>query len=125
MRERPVESELLDLERMYWTAIMEKDAVVARQLSHDRCVVTAADGGATPVDPASFREIMDALPWILDAFELEDMHVRLVGDDVAIVAYTVKETLIVEGAPMMREAADSSTWIRTDGRWLCAHHVMA
>jgi len=121
---RTVESELVDLERMYWTAIQEKDAVVALQLSHDRCVVTGAQG-ASRVDAGSFREIMDAAPWILDDFELKDVQVRLVSEDVAIVAYRVKESLIVEGRPLSLEASDSSTWIRSNGRWLCAYHAMA
>ena len=124
MAERPIERELHDLETMYWTAIMEKDAVVALQLSHDHCVVTGAEG-VSEVDPLSFREMMDAAPWILDDFELKDVQVKLVCDDVAIVAYKVKESLIVEGKPMTLEASDSSTWIRTNGRWLCAHHAMA
>jgi len=124
MAERPVERELIELEKQFWTAIMEKDAVVALQLSHDRCVVTGAQG-ASHVDALSFREIMDAAPWILDDFELKDVQVRLVSEDVAIVAYKVRESLIVEGRPLSLEAADSSTWIRSNGRWLCAHHVMA
>src|SRR4051794_8379084 len=62
MEKKTVESELADLERKFWTAIMEKDAVVALQLSHDHCVVTGSQG-ACPIDPASYREIMDAAPW--------------------------------------------------------------
>jgi hypothetical protein len=37
----------------------------------------------------------------------------------------VRESLIVEGKPMTVEAVDSSTWIRSQGRWLCARHAMA
>jgi len=121
---RTIETELVNLEKMYWTAIQEKDAVVALQLSHDRCVVTGAQG-ATPIDAGTFREIMDTAPWMLDDFELSDVQVSLVSEDVAIVAYRVKESLIVEGRPLSVEAADSSTWIRSNGRWLCAHHAMA
>ena len=48
-----------------------------------------------------------------------------VSEDSAIVAYKVKESLIVEGRPLTLEAADSSTWVRTNGRWLCALHTEA
>ena len=119
-----VERELHELEKRYWTAIMEKDAVAALHLSHDHCVVTGSRG-ACQVDPVAMREIMDAAPWMLDSFVLEALQVSLVKDDVAIVSYRVKESLIVEGKPMGIEAADTSTWIRTDGRWLCARHAMA
>ena len=124
METRPVESELLDLERKFWTAIMEKDAVRALHLSHDRCVVVGSDG-ACQVDPLAFREIMDAVPWVLDDFELDHVQVSLVKDDVAIVSYKVRESLIVEGKPLTVEAVDSSTWVRSDGRWVCARHAMA
>jgi hypothetical protein len=118
------ERELLDLEKLYWTAIMEKDAVVALQLTHDPCIVTGASG-ASQLEPAALAEWMEGAPWILDDFELRDVQVRLVRDDVAIVAYKVKESLIVEGRPLTVEAADSSTWIHSDGRWRCAHRVLA
>ena len=124
MEQRAVESELLDLERKYWTAIMEKDAVAALHLSHDHCVLTGSQG-ACQVDPVALREIMDAAPWMLEDFELQAMQVSFVKDDVAIVSYKVKESLIVEGQPMGLEAADSSTWINSNGRWLCARHAMA
>jgi hypothetical protein len=124
MEKRSVQSELADLERKYWTAIMEKDAVVALQLSHDQCVLTGAQG-TSHIDGAALREIMDVAPWILDDFELDGVQVSLVNDDVAIVSYKVRESLIVEGKPFTVEASDSSTWIRSNGRWLCACHAMA
>ena len=124
METRSVETELAELERKFWTAIMEKDAVVALHLSHDRCVVTGAQG-ACHADAGSFREIMDTLPWILDDFELKGVQVSLVQEDVAIVSYEVRESLIVEGKPLTVEATDSSTWIRSGGRWVCARHAMA
>ena len=124
METRSVEIELAELERKYWTAIMEKDAVVALQLSHDQCVVTGAMG-TSHIDAVSFREVMDVAPWILDRFELEGLQVSLVKEDVAIVSYKVRESLIVEGEPLTIEARDSSTWIRSNGRWVCACHAMA
>jgi hypothetical protein len=51
--------------------------------------------------------------------------VRLVHDDVAIVAYKVKESLTVDGKPLTLEAADSSTWVRSPGGWVCAMHTEA
>ena len=29
----------------------------------------------------------------------------------------------VDGQPLSLDAADSSTWVRTDGRWQCAMHT--
>jgi uncharacterized protein (TIGR02246 family) len=122
MANHSVETELLDLEKRYWDAIKDKDAVVATQLSHDPCIVTGAQGVST-LDRESLARMMEQAPWTLDDFELENVQVQLVRDDVAIVAYTVKESLIVDGRPLTLEAADSSTWVRANGRWLCALHT--
>ena len=46
-------------------------------------------------------------------------------DDVGVVAYKVKEHLTVDGQPLTLEAADSSTWVRRDGEWVCALHTEA
>jgi hypothetical protein len=43
----------------------------------------------------------------------------------AIVAYQVHEELTVDGKPVTLDAADSSTWVRRNGRWLCALHTEA
>ncbi len=64
--------------------------------------------------------------YTLDEFEVkDDVQARLPGDDVAIVAYRVHEQLTVEGEPVTLDAADSSTWVRRDGRWVCALHTEA
>jgi hypothetical protein len=120
----PGEEEMLNLEKLYWSAIKEKDAVVARQLSLDPCIITGAQGVAE-LDHDALSKMMENAPWSLEDFELSDVQVRLVRDDVAIVAYKVKESLKVDGKPVTLEAADASTWIRSDGHWVCALHTEA
>jgi uncharacterized protein (TIGR02246 family) len=124
MTDRTAEDDVRLQEQRYWNAIKDRDAVEAMHLTHDPCIVTGAQG-VSEVSRESFVKMMDGAAWTLDDFELEDVQVRLLGDDVAIVAYKVKESLTVEGKPVKLEAADSSTWIRRDGRWLCALHTEA
>jgi len=124
MSDRNVENELVELEKRYWTAIQDKDPVVALQLTHDPCIVTGAQGVAS-LDRDKLAMMTEGARWTLDDFELDDVQVQLVRDDVAIVAYKVKETLLVDGKPLTLEAADSSTWVRSNGRWLCALHTEA
>ena len=70
--------------------------------------------------------MLQATSYTLDRFVLKDgAQVRLLRDDVAIVAYQVHEELPVEGKPVTLDAADPSTWVRRDGRWLCALHTEA
>jgi hypothetical protein len=61
--------------------------------------------------------------WTLHDYTLSDVQVRQLTDDVAVIAYKVREKMTVEGKPLTLEAADASTWIRKNGRWLCALHA--
>jgi len=125
MAHKIIEKELVELERKYWQAIKEKDVDAAIRLTDDPCIVTGSQG-ITRVDRQTLAKMMQAAPWTLHTFELSnDVQVRLLQDDVAIVAYKVREELTVEGKPVTLEAADSSTWVRRDGRWVCALHTEA
>jgi ketosteroid isomerase-like protein len=124
MAVQSLETQVLSLEKRYWTALREKDTEAALELTCDPCIVAGASG-VSQVDHKAFAKMMDSAPWSLESFELDDVKVRMVADDVAIVAYTVKESLTVDGKPLELEAADASTWIRSDGIWKCALHTEA
>jgi uncharacterized protein (TIGR02246 family) len=119
-----IEQELMALEHQFWQAIKDNDAESAMRLSDDPCILTGAQGvGSLP--RAAFIGMMQNAPYTLHAFELKDPQVRMISDDVAIVAYRVHEELTVDGKRVEIDAADSSTWVRRDGRWLCALHTEA
>jgi ketosteroid isomerase-like protein len=123
MATKTIESELLGLEKRYWQAIKDKDIDAAMRLTDDPCIVAGARGIAR-VDRQKFVTIMKAAPYTLHEFEIkDDAEVRLLGDDVAILAYNVHEELTVEGKPVTLDAADSSVWVRREGRWVCALHT--
>jgi hypothetical protein len=123
MATRTIESELLDLEKRYWQAIKDKDADTAMRLSDEPCILTGAQGVGS-INRKTLGELMKAPSYTLDRFELKDgAQVRGLRDDVAIVAYQVHEELTVDGKPVALDAADSSVWVRRDGRWLCALHT--
>jgi len=123
MATKALESELLDLEKQYWRAIKEKDAKTAMNLTDDPCIVTGAQG-VSLLEPKAFEKIIADPSWTLDEYEFkDDPEVRLINDDVAIVAYKVQEKMTVEGQPVTLEAADASTWVRRGGRWVCAVHT--
>jgi len=125
MDSKTIEKEIVELERQYWQAIKEKDIDVMMRLTDDPCIVTGSQGVAR-VDRQTFEKMMRAAPWTLNTFELSDeVQVRLLREDVAIVAYKVREELTVEGKSVTMEAADSSTWVRRNGCWVCALHTEA
>jgi hypothetical protein len=117
-----IERELLALERQYWQAIKDKDVDAAIRLSDDPCIVTGAQGVGA-IDRESLAAMMKQAQYTLDAFELkEGAQVRLLDDNVAILAYKVHEELTVDGESVSLDAAESSTWVRRNSHWVCAAH---
>ena len=122
---RMVEDEVAGLEKKYWQALKDRNYEGALKLTANPCIVTGSQG-VSELDHATYRKMMnEQKQWTLEDYELADVKVRMLGDDVAIVAYKVREDMTVEGKPLKLEAADTSTWVRKDGRWLCALHTEA
>ena len=118
-----VEQEIVELEKQYWRAIRDRDSEAAMRLTDEPCIVTGAQGAAS-IDKRQFANMLQSPQWTLHEFEIgDDAQVRLIGDDVAVIAYKVKERMTVEGRPLTLQAADASTWVRRDGRWRCALHT--
>jgi uncharacterized protein (TIGR02246 family) len=118
-----LEKELLALENRYWRAIKENNVDAALALTDDPCIVAGASG-VSRVDKETFKKMMTGAPWTLHEFEIkDDAEVRLINDDVAVLAYKVRETMTVDGKPVTMEANDASTWVRRDGNWVCALHT--
>jgi hypothetical protein len=124
MTDGPIEAKLLDYEKQYWQAIKDRDVPAAMRLTDDPCIITGAQGVAR-ITRTAFAGMLQAGGWTLHEFTLTDVQVRLLGDDVAVLAYKVKELLTVDGKSLTVEAADSSTWIRREGEWMCALHTEA
>ena len=124
MTDGPIEAKLVDYEKQYWQAIKDRDVPAAMRLTDDPCIITGAQGVAR-ITRTAFAGMLQAGGWTLHEVTLSDMQVRLLGDDVAVLAYKVKERLTVDGKPLTVEAADSSTWVRREGEWMCALHTEA
>jgi uncharacterized protein (TIGR02246 family) len=117
-----VEKELTKLENDYWQAIKDRDAAVAMKLTDESCIVTGAQGVGR-IDKKTLEAMMKGATYELKDFEVSDFQIQMLRDDVAIVAYKVREKLTVDGKPVTLDAADASTWVKRDGRWLCALHT--
>src|SRR5436190_17898352 len=95
-----IDQELRRLEAQYWDAMKRKDESTAMRLSDDSCVVVGAKGVGT-LDRARLGEMLKQARYELTRYEMENKTfiVRKLTDDVAIVAYEVREDLIVDGKP--------------------------
>jgi uncharacterized protein (TIGR02246 family) len=122
MKSHAVEQELLELEKQFWQAIKDKNAEATARLSDDPCLITGAQGVGR-IDKQAMMGLTKAQSYTLHDFRISDPQVRLLGDEVAVLAYNVHEELTVEGKPVTIDAADASTWVRRDGRWVCALHT--
>ena len=119
-----VENELVDLERRYWQALQDGDDATALALTDDPCIVAGAQGVAS-LDRRTMADMLKQATWKLQRFTIDDAKVRMLGDDAAVLAYTVHEVLTVDGKPVKLQASDASTWVRRDGHWVCALHTEA
>jgi hypothetical protein len=117
-----LEEEILGLETKFWQSMIDKDSETGAQLSADPCIVTGAQGVAR-IDRETFAKMMDTGQGELHAFAFSDVQVEQVTEDVAVIAYKVREDLTVDGEKLTMEAADASTWVRESGNWTCVLHT--
>ena len=117
-----LKTEILALENKFWQSMIDKDADAGAQLIAEPSIVTGAQG-VSGIDRKSFAKMMEMGDWALHAYEFTDVKVEAVTDDVAIIAYKVREDLTVDGKKITMEAADASTWVRNGKEWLCALHT--
>lgn len=118
------EKELLALERQYWQSLKDGDAEQSARMSDDPCIVTGASGVGR-IDRPSLEKMLATATWKLTGFEISSPVTKFLTDDVAVIAYKVHEELLVDGKSVKLDAADTSTWIRRNGRWVCAVHTEA
>ena len=118
------EQELIDVERRFWNAMQDKDAVTASNLTDDQCVIVGAQG-VSAIDAKTMAKLTSEGTWELKhyAFDERARQIRFLTEDIAIVAYPVQERVIVDGETLPIEANDSSVWVRRDGHWRCALHT--
>ena len=117
-----VEQELTQAEERFWEAMKEKDIRALEELTDFPCLVTGAQGVGS-IDRETFAKMVRDARWIIEEATLSEFQTRRVSDDVAIVAYKVREQLRVDGKPVTLEAADLSTWVRRNGSWACVAHT--
>jgi hypothetical protein len=114
--------QFVQLEQQYWQAIKDGDLAMLNRLTEDPCVVAGAQGVGV-IDRAMYEKMLAGAKWKVLDFSLSDVQVRMATDDVVLVAYKVREDLVVEGEQLTLNAADTSVWIKKSGQWVCALHT--
>lgn len=117
-----IEKEILSLENAYMRAIQQHDTSRVMELTELPCIVTSA-GGATKMDEKLMTKMMKEPMYELKSYEMKDITVQPVGDDVALIAYKISQEFILEDKPLKLDTVNSSTWVRRGGQWRCALHT--
>jgi hypothetical protein len=118
------ESEILALEREYWRSMIEKDSAVASRLTADQSIIVGAQGVGM-VSKQQIGILIQSDKWTLKKFEFSNVTFNSIDENTAIIAYSVKENIEVDGKPLTLEANDSSVWSRRSGTWECVLHTEA
>jgi hypothetical protein len=116
--------EVLEHERRFWNAMRAKDGEAASQMTDQNCIVVGAQG-VSAINPDTMGRLTREGEWELERYTFDEAaaQVHFLNDDIALVAYPVKERLTVDGKQVNLEANDSSVWVRRDGEWRCAMHT--
>jgi ketosteroid isomerase-like protein len=113
---------IVDLEKRFWKALLDKNTEAAAGLIADECLITGPNG-AMRIDPAKYKAMMRDGQWTLDSFEFSDLKVIFPAEDTAVVAYRVRQKGELKGEPMDLECADSTAWVKDGRAWKCALHT--
>jgi len=117
-------TELLQVESRYWDSMKDRDPRAAGALTDDECIIVGAQGVMT-VSPEMVAKMLEDGTWEIDRYVLDTTkaQIRMVRDDIAIVAYPVREDLRVDGKKVSIEAFDATVWIKKDGKWVTVLHT--
>ena len=120
-RHNHLKQDIVDLEVAYWEAMKAKDGRRTSELSGEETLVTNAHG-VTRIPRNTMGSMTESGEWRLTEYELRDIEVMTPADDVAIIAYTVRQKVEMGGKPQVMKAADCSTWVRGEQGWECHAH---
>ena len=71
---------------------------------------------------AKMRGMTEEGKWTLESYAFDDIEVASPAPDIAIIAYTVRQNVTMDGKAQTLRAADSSTWVRGARGWECCAH---
>lgn len=114
METEVIRNEIIDKEKKYWQALIDKDIDGAISMTHFPCVVTGPQG-ARIISEDQYREMLKASDTEqYNGIDIRDPRVEVVNEDTAILTYLTQ----MNGSDML----DVSTWVHEGNKWVCAFH---
>lgn len=121
MAAKPSKDDIIALETSYWDALKAKDGKKTTELSGETSLVSGARG-IMSIAKSKMGKMTEEGNWTLEDYTFDDVQVSIPSSDVAIIAYTVKQTVKMDGKRQEMRAADMSTWLRDADGWHCHAH---
>jgi hypothetical protein len=117
-------AELMQIESRYWNSMKDRDPAEAGELTDDECIIVGAQG-VMSVSPQMVAKMLEDGSWRIDRYTMDESkaQVRMLTDDIAIIAYPVREDVRVDGKKVSLQAFDSTVWVRKDGKWVTVLHT--
>lgn len=120
----PTSDEIIALEKSYWDAMKAKDGGRTAALSGETSLVTGAQG-VMSIAKAKMGAMTEEGGWALHSYTFDNVEVTTPAPNVAIIAYTVRQNVTMNGKTAELRAADSSTWVKGTNGWQCHAHSEA
>jgi hypothetical protein len=120
----PTRNDIVALEKSYWDAMKKKDGRRTAELSGDNALVTGAQG-VMSISKDKMATMTEEGKWTLESYAFDDVEISTPAPNVAIIAYTVRQKVTMDGKTQDLRAADSSTWIHGPNGWECHAHSEA
>lgn len=117
----PTKDEIVALEKSYWDAMKAKDGRRTSELSGKTALVTGTQG-VMRIEKEKMGKMTEEGKWSLESYVFEDVEVSTPSPDIALIAYTVRQSVKMDGKSQDIRAADSSVWIRGSNGWECHAH---
>jgi len=117
----PSAAEIIALETSYWDAMKAKDGGRTAELSGASSLVTGARG-VMSIAKSKMGAMTEEGEWELKSYAFDHVEVVTPAPNVAIIAYTVRQKVVMGGKTAELHAADSSTWVRGANGWECHAH---
>src|SRR5690242_7658453 len=92
----PTRDQIVDLERSYWDAMKAKDGRRTAELAGQTSLVTGANG-VMSIPKARMGKMTEDGDWTLESYAFDDVEVSTPAPDVAIIAYTVRQKVTMNG----------------------------
>lgn len=115
---------LIALERKFWQSMVDEQTDVALGMLTEPSFMVSPHG-AMKFDHAAYRQMAEHGQQVIKRFELGEMEVTEVGDNVAVLVYEVTQVLSPRGKAEETEQhmKDTSTWVKVGGEWRCVMHT--